>query len=107
MRIVYNKERDAYIVQGAESVYREIDQALPTCRVLDGSLDHGYFAEYVGHGKVGDIPVRAVYLLDWDQADIEDEGDFDWDTALKNGRIEIDVNRLNYDAIDILRFVRW
>jgi hypothetical protein len=79
----------------AKKKYTETDQAVPTSRLLDGSSDHGYWQEYVGHGTVDGIPVVAVYLLDHDQADIEDEGNYDWDTALDNGRIVVDDNKID------------
>ena len=72
-----------------------IDQALPTSRLLDGSSDHGAYAEYTQPCTLPDgTEATAVYIL-YDEhvqgADgdiMEDESQYDWDGALS--RIVID-----------------
>ena len=103
MKIV--KDGGRYVICGnnARDAYVETEQARASSRVLEGSDDDGYMAEYVGYGEVGHIPIKAIYLLGWDEAD--DEGDYDWDVALSNGRLEIDVDKLNIDAWEILQLL--
>lgn len=103
--IKYDTHRGIYVIAGANEIYIETFPAQPTSRVLDGSSDHGYWAEYIGYGNVYNIPVKAVYLLDEDQAEIEDESDYDWDDALNNGRLEIDIDDISDDAMDILQLI--
>lgn len=84
--------------------YVETSQALPSGRVLEGSRDQGYDQEYVGYGTIQGIPVIAIYLLsteDYDD-DNEDTGGWDWDNALRNGRIVIDVDELPNDVYALL-----
>lgn len=88
-----NKTQLGYEVSDT-SKYIETDPAMPTSRVLDGSSDYGYAAEYIGHGTINDIPVIAVYLLDAADMTNDDEGSWDWDKALANGRIILDVDAL-------------
>jgi len=104
-------ERDGngwIITEGAER-YDETESAQPTSRLLDGSSDHGYAAEYIGYGTIDGVPVKAVYLLDdedmqdADGEELEEEGNFDWDSALSQGRIVVDIDRLTEDQFDSLR----
>lgn len=80
--------------------YHETRQAEPTSRVLDGSGDDGYDEEYVGYGHINGIPVKAIYLLTDDDMcyddgePYDDEGNYDWDNALDQGRIIVDVDEL-------------
>lgn len=99
----YNKDYQEYHYTGDPAKYNETEQALPTGRVLDGSRDHGYMAEYKGYGSIGPIPVVAIYLVEWGQEGFENEGDYDWDKALENGRIIIDVDDLTYDDYATIR----
>ena len=69
-------------IVGAETIYNETVDAVPTSRVLEGSGDDGYMLEYEGRGTIAGIPVIAIYLLDWDESEVEDECDYDWDKAL-------------------------
>lgn len=94
MKAQKNSNFEWVVVEGLER-YDEQKQAQATSRLLDGSIDHGFFAEYVGYGVIDGVPVKAVYLLGYDQEDIEDEGNFDWDSALANGRIEVLVDELS------------
>jgi len=89
-----NKDGD-YVYQGDKGNYMESRQALPTSRLLDCSSDCGYWAEYKGYGTIDDVPVIAIYLLDWDEESVEDEGDYDWDKALNQGRIILDIDQLS------------
>ncbi|OFW47585.1 MAG: hypothetical protein A2163_00765 [Actinobacteria bacterium RBG_13_35_12] len=91
----YDKFYHDTVYVGDKSAYSEEKQAYPTSRLLDGSRDCGYWAEYNGKGYINDIPVIAIYLLDFDQKEIEDECDYDWDTALENGRIIVDTDKLS------------
>ena len=87
MTDLYN-EGNPYKVIGTvdEAGYVETSPAAPTSRVLDGSADHSYAAEYIGSGHIGDKRVQAIYLFT--QADLDDlgedgdEGDLPWDSAL-------------------------
>lgn len=101
MKAQKNNNLDWIVIEGQDR-YDEQEQAQATSRVLDGSSDHGYWMEYVGYGKIDGVPVKAVYLLDYDQEDIEDEGDYDWDQALVNGRIEVVVDDLTDAEYDML-----
>ncbi len=101
MKAQKNNNLDWIVTEGQDR-YDEQEQAQATSRVLDGSSDHGYWMEYVGYGKIDGVPVKAVYLLDYDQEDIEDEGDYDWDQALVNGRIEVVVDDLTDAEYDML-----
>jgi hypothetical protein len=70
------------------TAYTETDNAQPTSRLLDGSRDYGYKAEYVGNGiiKMGKktIKVKAIYLFTSEEMDgVEDEGNLPWEFALK------------------------
>lgn len=70
------------------TAYTETDNAVATSRVLDGSLDVGYYAEYVGYGVIRmgrkQYQVKAIYLFSREDMDgVEDEGDLDWDNALR------------------------
>ena len=103
-----NKTIHGYEVCDTTS-YIETGSAEPTSRVLDGSSDHGYAAEYVGAGTIngqppiGYLPVIAVYLFDADMMTCEDAGSWDWEKALINGRIILDVDALSneqWDSID-------
>lgn len=67
-----------------KSLYNEIEQAEATGRVLDGSSDHGYDEEYIGYGEMQGKPVKAVYLIDYNEHDGSEDPDFwDWELALK------------------------
>ncbi len=93
------KTRLGWIVTEGKDRYIETSQAEPTSRVLDGSADHGYAAEYVGHGQVDGVPVKAIYLLkdeDMYNDDVphDDEGQYDWDTALEQGRLVVEIDNL-------------
>lgn len=101
MKAQKNNNLDWIVTEGQDR-YDEQEQAQATSRVLDGSSDHGYWMECVGYGKIDGVPVKAVYLLDYDQEDIEDEGDYDWDQALVNGRIEVVVDDLTDAEYDML-----
>ena len=101
MKAQKNNNLYCIVIEGQDR-YDEQEQAQATSRVLDGSSDHGYWMEYVGYGKIDGVPVKAVYLLDYDQEDIEDEGDYDWDQALVNGRIEVVVDDLTDAEYDML-----
>lgn len=101
MKAQKNSNLDWIVTEGQER-YDEKDQAQATSRVLDGSSDHGFWMEYVGYGVIDGVPVKAVYLLDYDQEDIEDEGDYDWDAALASGRIEVVVDDLSDEDYDTL-----
>lgn len=101
MKAQKNNNLDWIVTEGQDR-YDEQAPAQATSRVLDGSSDHGYWMEYVGYGKIDGVPVKAVYLLDYDQEDIEDEGDYDWDQALVNGRIEVVVDDLTDAEYDML-----
>lgn len=90
-----------YEVVGGCDSYTETEQAQPTSRLLAGSRDADYGQEYIGYGVINNIPVIAVYLLDEDQED-EDEDDIDWEKALDNGRIIINVDKLDDAAYAIL-----
>ena len=74
--------------------YIEEGDVLPSSRVLDGSEDAGYMAEYIGYGRIRTIPIKAIYILDWDEAGSEEE-DYDWEKALKQGRLEVDIDKLS------------
>ena len=99
----YNKTYQEYQYTGDPEKYNESGDVLPTRRVLEGSRDQGYMAEYKGYGSIDTIPVIAIYLLDWDQEDIEEEEDYDWDKALENGRIIIDIDALTDDDYETIR----
>lgn len=86
------------VTAGAEK-YNETRGAQPTSRVLAGSADHGYAAEYVGYGDIDGIPVKAIYLFGDDQL----EGDPDWDKALAQGRIIVDIDALSEAQWDTLQ----
>ena len=101
MKAQKNNNLDWIVTEGQER-YNEQDQAQATSRVLDGSSDHGFWMEYVGYGEIDGVPVKAVYLLDYDQEDVEDEGDYDWDTALSNGRFEVMVDDLSDDDYETM-----
>lgn len=101
MKAQKNNNSDFVVTEGQER-YNEKVSAQATSRVLDGSIDHGYWMEYVGYGEIDGVPVKAIYLLDYDQEDIEEEGDYDWDTALENGRIEVMIDNLSDDDYDTL-----
>ena len=81
--------------------YKETWQAVPSSRLLEGSSDSAFAAEYIGYGTLHGIPCRAIYLLskedmeDIDGKPLEDEGEFNWENALKNGRIERNLKQ-NY-----------
>lgn len=89
MKTKTNNYGEEIVIEGAER-YIEQENAQPTSRVLDGSRDNGYYAEYVGYGVIDGVAVKAIYLIDQDESHIEDEGDYDWDKALANGRIIVD-----------------
>lgn len=59
-------------------------------------------AEYKGYGTIDNVPVIAIYLIDWDQEDVEDEGDYDWDQALMDGRLLVDIDALANSDYDTL-----
>ena len=99
----YNSTYGDYQYTGDKAKYEETRQALPTNRVLNGSRDNGYMAEYTGYGSIETIPVIAVYLLEDDQEDIENEEDYDWEKALENGRIIIDVDALTDDDYETVK----
>lgn len=99
----YNEDYHEYRYTGDPAKYNEAGDVLPTSRVLDGSEDDGYMAEYKGYGSIGTIPVIAIYLLEWDEKDIEDEEDYDWDKALANGRIIIDIDALSDDDYETIQ----
>lgn len=101
MKAQKNSNLDFIVTEGQER-YDEQEQAQATSRVLDGSSDHGYWMEYVGYGVIDGVPCKAVYLLDEDQEDIEDEGNYDWDKALSNGRIEVVIDDLTDAEFDTL-----
>lgn len=103
MKAAYNKNMCRDEVTEGKERYIETRQALPSGRLLDQSEDYGFWAEYTGRGTIDGVPVIAVYLLDHDQANIEDEGDFDWDTALSNGWIEVDVDEFTDEQVNQLR----
>lgn len=95
MKIKNDKYLGWVVIEGVDK-YNETRSAQATSRLLDGSSDHGYAAEYVGYGDIDGIPVKAIYLFDDDQIDgVEDEGDLDWGTALSQGRIVVDVDSLS------------
>lgn len=110
MKIVKNTYGE-YEVSDVGNNYNETKQAQPSSRILAGSRDHGYDQEYKGYGEIDGIPVIAVYLLgeddynaDEDGAEIdEDAGNWDWDNALSNGRIIINIDELSTDAYTILQ----
>lgn len=104
MKAQENRYGDYIVTEGTDR-YKETAQAQPTSRLLDRSSDQGYWAEYVGYGTVDGVPVRAIYLLDHDQADIEEESDYDWSTALADGRIVVDVDKLTDAQYDTLRTI--
>jgi len=83
-----------WVVTEGEEKYIETSSAQPTNRLLDGSRDHGYWMEYEGHGHIDGTPVTAVYLLGSSNKDIEDEGDYNWDEALANGRLVVDTDAM-------------
>ncbi len=91
-----------WVVTEGQERYDEQEMAQATPRVLDGSRDHGYWMEYVGYGVIDGVPVKAVYLLDYDQEDIEEEDNYDWDAALANGRLEVMVDDLSGDDYETL-----
>lgn len=67
--------------------YFETEMAQPTNRILFGSSDHGYAAEYYGYGTIDDVDVIAVYLFDeseifWEDGTPKEEEDYPWDSAL-------------------------
>jgi hypothetical protein len=99
IKIEKDKMYNEIVITGANRLYDETDQAQATCRMLDGSRDHGYAQEYIGHGTLLGLPVEAVYLLDDSDMpeDCNDEGDYDWDSALENGRIVVCVDDLDED----------
>ncbi len=100
MKAQKNSNLDWIVTEGQER-YNEQEQARATQRVLEGSSDHGYWREYVGYGVIDGVPCKAVYLLD-DGQEEEDEGNYDWDQALINGRIEVVVDDLTDDEYDAL-----
>ncbi len=88
---------DNYKTIGYASIedYNEQKSAVATSRLLDGSQDHGYDAEYVGYGTLNfngkTIEIKAVYLFDKEEmheADDGDEGNLPWETALKRFEIK-------------------
>ena len=95
-----DKENGDIILGGdAQACYTEVRSAAATGRLTDCSKDIGY-VEYEGYGTVLGIPVVAVYLIDADDfAEIEDEGDINWDAALKQGRLVIQEDYESYDEI--------
>jgi hypothetical protein len=108
MRAQKNAYGDWIVTEGADR-YNETRQAEPTSRLLDGSRDHGYAAEYVGYGDIDGIPIRAVYLLnDEDMQDAggegyEDAGDFDWDLAMEQGRLVVIEDELTDEQYETLK----
>ena len=100
MKATRDVNGDWIVDAGALVDYKEIRQAEPTSRVLSGSSDHGYDAEYIGYGNIHGIPVKVVYLLTDDDMCCEggepydDQGDYDWKTALEQGRIIVDIDEL-------------
>ena len=72
-----------------------IGQALPTGRLLDGSSDHGAYAEYTQPCTLLDgTDATAVYILQDEHVQgsdgeiMEDESQYDWDGALSRIVIE-------------------
>lgn len=107
MKAQKNDYGDWIVMEGMER-YSEKCQAEPTSRLLEGSRDHGYAVEYVGYGTIDNVPVKAIYLLDdQDMSDIygehEDASNYDWDQALNNGRIIVNVDRLTDNQWDTLQ----
>ena len=96
---MYNKDYMYWFYTGDKSDYNETEQAQSTSRLLDGSSDCRFWQEYKGTGEVDGLPVCAVYLLDHDQSDIEEEGDYDWVTALNNGRLVLLEDKMTDDQI--------
>ena len=103
-----NRHGDWIVTEGMER-YNETESAQATSRLLEGSDDHGYAAEYVGYGTIDGVPVKAVYLLDdedmqgGDGEEYEDAGNFDWDSALAQGRLIVDVDDLTDEQYDTLQ----
>ena len=98
-----------YVIEDTDNRYNERISAQPTARILPGSRDDGYDQEYIGYGTISDVPVKAIYLLSEDDYNLDDEGEhdedagnWDWETALSNGRIIIDVDKLSDDANGLL-----
>lgn len=89
--------RLGWIVTEGEERYVENYIPQATSRVLNGSYDHGFWAEYAGYGHIDGVPVKAVYLFDDDHDDIEDEADFDWEAGIANGRFVVMVDELSHD----------
>ncbi len=88
-------------ITAAWDKYLEIRDPQPSSRVLEGSRDHGYDQEYIGHGAVDGIPVIAVYLLNDNDCNPDDEGNldddagnWDWEAAEIQGRLLVDVDEL-------------
>lgn len=108
MKAQRNDLGDWIVVADDATRYNETSQAEPTSRVLDGSSDDGYAAEYVGYGDIDGIPVRAVYLLndedmqDADGEEIDDAGDFNWALALEQGRIIVMIDELTDEQYETL-----
>jgi len=72
-----------------------INQALPTSRLLDGSSDHGAYAEYTQPCTLPDgTEATAVYILQDEHVQgsdgeiMEDESQYDWDGALSRVIVE-------------------
>ena len=83
----------------AQGFYTEVRTAIASGRLTDCSKDIGY-VEYKGEGTVLGLPVTAVYLVDADEInEVEDEGDINWDAALKQGRLVIQEDYESYDEI--------
>ena len=106
MMSIRQRSTGKYVLENVPAgAYKEKKQVELTGRLLDGSSgDYGYWKEYVGYGHVEKIPVRVVYLHDEDQQDIIEECHYDWAKALRNGRIEIDMDELSEDARSILDY---
>ena len=101
----FKKINGDYVYQGDTKDYNEDESCQPSSRLLDGSQDHGYYAEYVGRGYIDDMPVIAIYLIDEDdypEGLPEDEGNYDWDEALYNGRLIIDIDKLDDAEYEML-----
>jgi len=109
MKITKNTYGEYIIEEVVGGAYSETQPAQPSGRLLDGSRDHGHDQEYIGYGAINGIPVQAVYLLDQEDYDCDDEGtpnedagNWDWDAALLQGRLVVDVDKLTAREMAIL-----
>ena len=90
-----------YVVTDGAHRYIETDQAEPTNRVLASSYDNDFDEEWIGYGTIDGVPVRATYLIDYDQQGTDDD-QYDWAAALGCGRLKVRVDDLTEEEFATL-----